>query len=171
MQRRPKDTSQTYHNGFNTDEKSRSFMKLYLQVLENVFAFYSNSLQSVFRWIYIPGGDGWHYFYSADILLACKGSYRGRVCHWAWGWTRAEQSSFDFMQAACCMASKEHFGFWGVQPCLIKVLMLGLLMELAWLYRVFSWGPGEATIETERSGDINKEIVADTFPLCGLFFE
>lgn len=44
-------------------------------------------------------------------------------------------------------------------------------MELAWQYRVFGWGPGEATTETERSGDFNKEIVADTFPLCEPFFE
>ena len=69
MKRRQKDTSQTYHKGFDTDEKSRSFMKLYLQVLENVFAFYSNSLQSVFRWIYIPGGDDCHYFCSAKAPI------------------------------------------------------------------------------------------------------
>ena len=49
------------------------------------------------------------------------------------------------------MASKECFGFQGMQPRPIKVLMLGLLMELAWLYRVYRWGPGEATIETEKS--------------------
>lgn len=84
---------------------------------------------------------------------------------------RAEQSSFDFMQAACSMASKEHFGFRGVQPCLIKVLMLGLLMALAWLYRVYYWGPGEATVKNERSGDFNKETATDFSPLCGPFFE
>ena len=110
-------------------------------------------------------------FCSTNILLVCKGSYWGWVCHWARGWTRAEQSSFDFMQAACSMASKECFGFQGMQPRLIKVLMLGLLMELAWLYRVYHWRSGEATTETERSWDFDKETVADSFPLCGPFFE
>lgn len=139
MQTKPEDTRKTPYKGFNRDKKSRSFTNLYLQVMENVFAIYSNNLQSVFQQISVCGGEH-HYFCSANIVLSRKGSYWGWVCHWAWGWMRAEQSSFDFMQAACSTTSKEHFGFQGMQPCLIKVLMLGFLMELAWPYCVYHWG-------------------------------
>jgi len=73
VQRRPEDMDKVSYKGFNTDGRSRSFINLYLQVLENVFPFYSKSLQSVFQWVFICGGEC-HYFYSAIIFLAHKGS-------------------------------------------------------------------------------------------------
>lgn len=86
-------------------------------------------------------------FYSGDIFLPCKGSSWNWVPHQTWGWMRAEESTLDFMHAPCSTASKEHFELEGMQPCLIKVLFLGLLMELAWLYHLCHCGPGEETIE------------------------
>jgi len=58
-----------------------------------------------------------------------------------------------------------------MQPSLIKVLVPGLLVELAWLYHVYHSGMGEAMVENEKIRDFNKEAVTDSFPLCGPCFE
>lgn len=82
---------------------------------------------------------------------------------------RAEQRSFDFMQTACLMASKEHFGFQGLELSHIKALMWGLFMEVTWLYCVYHWRPGEAMVENKGSGDFNKESHGFLPTLWGLF--
>lgn len=39
-------------------------------------------------------------------------------------------------------------------------------VELAWLCHVYHWGTGKAVVQGKKA-----EIVTDSFPLCGPFFE